>query len=242
MYLSNNIKKKYSERFVELIKEGQSLIDSIQVIPPHTRGNICITYTTYKWDSQRLAQWMTNCLTLLEPFAIEGTKSKEQINLFCSKSGEKREVEYRLGVLKAFQSNFEKGFLEDILLKVEAELAGDYMGQAEKLLNEGQKNQYDYLPAAVLAGAVLEKTLRSLCDKQQPPITLITTQGGHKMMNALIDDLKKAGLFNELKAKQLRSWADIRNAAAHGNFSAFKKSDVAQMLQGITSFLADYLQ
>ena len=29
------------------------------------------------------------------------------------------------------------------------------------------------------------------------------------------DELKKAGVFNELKAKQLRSRADIRNAVSH---------------------------
>jgi hypothetical protein len=35
-------------------------------------------------------------------------------------------------------------------------------------------------------------------------------------LNPLIDDLKKAGAFNELKAKQLRVWAAIRNkGSAH---------------------------
>ena len=33
-------------------------------------------------------------------------------------------------------------------------------------------------------------------------------------MGTLIDDLKAVNVYNELKAKQLRSWADIRNAAA----------------------------
>lgn len=241
MRLSKNLQDKYSKRFSELIEEGQLLVNSIEVIPPRHRGNP-YTYTTYNWDPQQLGQWMTNCLTMLEQFATKDTKIKEQVDLFCSSDGTKHEVEYRLGILKAFQSNFEQGFLDDILLKVEAEIAGDYMGQAEKLLDEGQKSQFNHVPAAVLAGAVLEKALRSLCNNQQPPIVLATPQGGHKMMNALIDDLKKSGVFNELKAKQLRSWADIRNAAAHGRFEDFNKSDVEQMLQGVTSFLADYLQ
>jgi hypothetical protein len=45
--------------------------------------------------------------------------------------------------------------------------------------------------------------------------------GDPKTSNPLIDDLKKAGVFNELKARQLRAWADIHNKAAHGEFGQF---------------------
>ena len=58
------------------------------------------------------------------------------------------------------------------------------------------------------------------------------------MMNALIDELRKAGAFNEIQAKQLRGFADIRNAAAHGNFSEFTRAHVENMIQGVESFLA----
>ena len=139
-------------------------------------------------------------------------------------------------------SGLEKGFLDDFLQKVEAEVAADYMGQAEGLLKEGQTGAFDHVQAAVLSGAVLEKALRTLCDRQQPQISITNANGENKTLNPLIDDLKKAGAFNELKAKQLRAWADIRNKAAHGEFNQFTKADVEQMLAGIANFLADYLQ
>ena len=147
-----------------------------------------------------------------------------------------------LGILEAFRDDLEKGFLDDFLLKVEAEVAADYMGQADGLLKEGQTGAFDHVPAAVLSGAVLEKALRTLCDRQQPQISITNANGENKTLNPLIDDLKKAGAFNELKAKQLRAWADIRNKAAHGEFNQFTKADVEQMLAGIANFLADYLQ
>jgi hypothetical protein len=128
------------------------------------------------------------------------------------------------------------------ILKVEAEVAADYMGQAEGLLREGQPGQFDHVPAAVLAGAVLEKALRTLCNEQHPPVSIVNAKGEPRTLNSLIDELKKAEVFNELKAKQLRSWADIRNAAAHGHFIDFGKVDVAQMISGINNFLADYLK
>ena len=113
------------------------------------------------------------------------------------------------------------------------------MEQAEGLLKEGQSGKYDHVPAAVLAGAVLEKSLRSLCDKQVPPVPTLNSKGEQKTLNPLIDDLKKSGLFNESKAKQLRAWAAIRNHAAHGEFDQFNRTDVEQLLQGVNNFLAD---
>jgi hypothetical protein len=152
------------------------------------------------------------------------------------------ESQVRLGILEAFRDDFNQGFLDDLLLKVEAEVAADYMGQAEGLLKEGQPGKFDHVPAAVLAGAVLEKALRTLCNEHQPPVSIVNAKGEPTTLNSLIDELKKAEAFNELKAKQLRSWADIRNAAAHGHFSDFSKADVAQMISGMNNFLADYLK
>ena len=241
MNLPKNLRAQYLARFDELIAEGKALVESIQVIPPHESGSFVITYTTYDWDSQRLGRWKTNCLSLLQPFAQHGGHSKGQIDLIARTNGEKPKVEYCLGILEAFRDDFAKGFLNELVLKVEAELAADYMGQAEGLLKEGQAGKFDHVPAAVLAGAVLEKGLRTLCDQQQPAIPTVTQKGDPKTLNPLIDDLKKAGIFNELRAKQLRAWADIRNKAAHGEFDQFLKADVEQMIQGISNFLADYL-
>ena len=241
MKLPTKIHAQFLARFDELIKEGTSLLASCEVIPPHSNGNVFIVYTTYNWDSQRLARWQTNCLAIFQPLFSQGTNLKEQVDAFSEAGGKKPEVEYCLGILEAFRDDFAKGFLDDLLLKVEAEIAGDYMGQAENLLKEGGSGKYDHVPAAALTGAVLEKALRTLCGQQEPPVSTTTPKGEPKTMNPLIDDLKKAGLFNELKAKQLRSWADIRNKAAHGEFDQSTKADVEQMMSGITTFLADYL-
>ena len=57
----------------------------------------------------------------------------------------------------------------------------------------------------------------------------------------LIDSLKKRNVFNEIVAKQLRTWAGIRNSAAHGEFEQFNKTQVESMLKGIELFLSQYL-
>jgi hypothetical protein len=242
MNLPKHVKSQYLARFDDLIKEGTAIVNSIQVHPPGNYGNVVMMYTTYKWDSQRVEKWKTSCLSLFQPLVSKGTKLFGQIDLFASTTGEKPKMQKALGILEAFRDDFDKGFLDDFLLKVEAEVAADYMGQADALLKEGQPGAFDHVPAAVLSGAVLEKALRTLCDRQQPQIPITNANGDSKTLNPLIDDLKKTGVFNELKAKQLRAWADIRNKAAHGEFNQFTKGDVEQMLAGIANFLADYLQ
>jgi hypothetical protein len=150
------------------------------------------------------------------------------------------DAERLLGILQGMADDFSKGFLDSVLRQAEAEVAADYLGQAERLLGEGQPGQRDHIPAAVLLGAVFEKALRTICSRQDPPMA-VTTGNGPKKLVVLIDDLKKAGVFNELKAKQLRAWADVRNAAAHGEFDKFTRTDVEAMSTGITTFLGDHL-
>jgi hypothetical protein len=131
--------------------------------------------------------------------------------------------------------------LQNLASEIESEITADYMGQAENLLKEGSPGKYDHVPAAVLAGAVLEKSLKTICSQLSPPEHINTQNGSPLKLNALIDALKKRDVYNELTAKQLRAWADIRNQAAHGNFEEFTKDQVGFMVSGITNFLIQYL-
>ncbi|QPC81505.1 DUF4145 domain-containing protein [Phototrophicus methaneseepsis] len=147
-----------------------------------------------------------------------------------------------LGIISAIKSDYEDGILDDIAERIEAEIAGDYLTQATSLLSEGDNGNFDHIPAAVLTGAILEDSLRRLCQRQDPPIEIMKSNGkGYKTLGTYIDDLKNAGLYNELTAKHLRAWADIRNKAAHGQFDEFGRNEVELMLQGVQNFLADYL-
>lgn len=131
--------------------------------------------------------------------------------------------------------------LEDLTEMIEANVAADYLGQAEQLLAEGQPGKFDHVPAAVLAGAILEDALRRLCQRQTPPIPTTKSDGSPKTLDPLIADLQKANVYNKMKGDQLRSWAKIRNYAAHGEFNQFTRQDVEQMLTGVKDFLANYL-
>jgi len=244
MSLPQNLRKKYLDQFDELVRKGEDILQGIKDIP--YGGGIFGEERPRPWTQHetechsRIQGWLINYNSLLDQIIPLNSTHRQlliQEKPSWSYDGHLKNLVSRL---KGLKDDFANGFLSDLSLQIEAEVAADYMGQAEQLLAEGQTGQYDHVPAAVLAGAVLEKGLRTLCDKQTPPIA--TTEGGKPLtMNPLIEKLKKAGLFNELKAKQLRAWADIRNAAAHGEFDNFARTDVESMIKGVNDFLATHM-
>ena len=244
MQPTNKLREKFLAAFDELIAEGQGICGNSTVTPSQEyrlTGRMIRVPETRSVDYQTVLKWKTNCLAMLANIIPQEHVLWAVVEGIRTLGADQRELKAAIASLMALKESFEKGFLSDIALQIEAEIASDYMGQAESLLREGQSGQFDHVPAAVLAGAVLEKALRTLCGKQQPSVPTTKANDEPKALNLLIDDLKKAGVFNEMKAKQLRSWAAIRNHAAHGEFDQFTRGDVEQMLPGINNFLADYL-
>ena len=245
MSLPPSILKKYLDRFDELIQEGERIYKVLKPLNDRSIGfspqdNRFITEQVE--DLQKVVGWNLNYLSLLDkiisPRSVHGKLLDEKgiVPIPIHKK-----LDTCISQLKGLKDDLEKGFLGDLGLEIEAAIVADYMGQAEQLLAEGQSGKYDHVPAAVLAGAVLEKSLRTLCDKQSPPISTVNTKGLPLTLNPLIDTLKKNNLFNQVTAKQLRHWADIRNSAAHGHFDEFDRNQVDLMIQGINHFLANYM-
>jgi len=136
-----------------------------------------------------------------------------------------------LGVLQAAQKDYEGGFLFDLRALVAADVIGDFIGQAEALVTEGY-----HAPAASLAGAVLEDTLRKMCEANGIPIPERTK------IDKLNADLAKAGAYNKLIQKRITVLADVRNNADHGRFDEFTKADVEDMVNWVRKFTADHLE
>jgi hypothetical protein len=239
MQISQKLNAKYLERFDELIKQGEDLRKTC-----YQTGGPCRNGFTpiHKWvEFEKFTEWKLKCVTLLEnciPVKSTHIAHIENISKSINKLSDFLSI---FAALKAIREDFEKGFLGDLALKVASELAIDYMEQAEQLLDEDGAACYGHVPATVLAGAVLEKSLRILCDKQSPPIPVTDKNGRNLTLYPLINALQKADVFNRTKASILESWANIRNHAAHGEIDKFDKGDVELMIKGVKQFLADYL-
>lgn len=131
-------------------------------------------------------------------------------------------------VFLAAKEDFEGGYLNSLRNLVQAEVFGSELEQAAELLSAGYASA-----AAVIAGVVLETTVRNLCTD------LEIDHGKLDKMNA---DLAKAGAYNSLQQKRITAMAGIRNAAAHGDVEKFNPGDVKGMIDDVERFLATTLQ
>jgi hypothetical protein len=227
---------RYLKRFDELEAEALAILANPEVRTVKSDGLWSMEDTHYNiTDSGRFHQWQSMWATLVGQILPPTHPKSGDIRQMVSYSASESLLEEMLAILRAAKSDYVGGFFEDLLLLIHTEVAGDYMAQAELLLAEGY-----YVPAAVLAGAVLEDALRKLCDGKD--IGTMKPSGERRSINPMNDDLAQAKVYNPAKAHEIRAWADIRNDCAHGDGGKVKPEDVGRMIQGVRAFVADYLK
>jgi hypothetical protein len=135
------------------------------------------------------------------------------------------------GILKAAHQDYEDGFLVELRRLVRADLLDDFLSQAEMLLNQGY-----HIAAASLSGAVLEDTLRKLCD-----VNSITYPDKTKI-DTLNVELAKKDIYDKLIQKEITAKADLRNNADHGKFAEVREADVKDMVRWVRRFVTERLR
>ena len=149
----------------------------------------------------------------------------DQSTPYCSRIGR--------GILSAAREELAGDWLTTTKGLVSAEIFSDFLEMAQHLLDEGYKD-----PAAVMAGSVLEEHLRQLCQKHGIPTEMTKQDRSHpKKADALNTELVKKKVYNQLDHKQVTTWLDLRNKAAHGKYQEYTKEHVSQMLQGLSNFM-----
>lgn len=216
---------RLSERFTQLEALATALENTARIVT----GPLSGSQETFI-DDDLLLHWRTKVRNLLVQAC--GPES-EHYRLF----GQTEDEDYhgtnyttfkrlRL-VLLAAKDGFDGGFLESVRSMVQSEVFASELEQASALFASGY-----FAAAAVIAGVVLETTLRELCMRHGVPTASL------ERMNA---DLVKAAVYNSLTQKQITAFAAIRNSAAHGRNEDFTRQDVDRMIKGVDDFLTSNL-
>lgn len=143
--------------------------------------------------------------------------------------------------MQAVKYALENDMLVNLREIVGVEVASDYLAQARQMLEEG----YSLIAPTIVAGVVLEDSIKTLCERQNPRIDLTyedkSGKPQAKKVTRLIEDLRKVNCYPESRAKLLKSWADMRNDAAHNLKTDHTKREVELMIDGIEDFVTTYL-
>lgn len=213
------------KRFIELEEQVDALLGSATLKPTAFDG------TPEPWVSPDLIlNWSVKAKSLMgRACGTDSTHLQEYVK--ADEHGMYETYVDRLKRLRAVflaaKEDFEGGYLNSLRNIVQAEVFSSELEQAAELLKTGYATA-----AAVIAGVVLETTIRDMC----------TARGiDHGKLDKMNADLAKAGAYNATQQKRITALAGIRNSAAHGKPQEFTPADVQGMIDDVERFLTAQL-
>jgi hypothetical protein len=207
-------------RFEELVVTGSRVFASAR---PPGRGVV----SDYYVDSALFHEWRAAGYSLVA-FTFGDDSSHYRLLKEGCVHPYREHTARGLGVLKAARQDLDAGFLVGLKNLVAADFFADFLEMAEYLLKSRYKD-----PATVLIGGVLEEHIRALCRRA----TISISDGnGPLKADRLNAELAKAAVYTKLDQKAVTAWLDLRNKAAHGEYSAYTDEQVRLMLQGVRDF------
>ncbi len=225
-----DINKVLIEQFEILLKEGECLINTASVSNNIFSGE----------QISQVASWIAKGGQLIKSLCSEDSVYFERFSSILKNeyfyeihSKNYRHLGVIQGCIKALYDDYKAGLLIDLKSLLISEVFGDFLEMAEYLLREGYKD-----PSAVIIGAVLEDSLRKLALRNG--ISLDKNDGSPKTMEPLNQELYKSSIYDKLIQKQITSWADLRNKAAHGQFDKYDQTQVEMMLLFVQKFCSDF--
>ncbi|KKM71024.1 hypothetical protein LCGC14_1434760 [marine sediment metagenome] len=160
-------------------------------------------------------------------------KRIEEIFVKYEKQYDHLKLEPLKGVLDGLYQDLKMGYLKSFSELIHSDIFSDYIEMAEYLLEEGYKD-----PAAVITGSTLEEHLRKLCIKNGIDIKIMLKEKlKPKKTDSLNSELARQKVYSKLEQKSVTAWLDLRNKAAHGNYSEYNDDQVKLMIMGVRDFI-----
>ena len=211
--------QRFKVRIGRPLEKGSTVLRTHSPNPPHVMGFPTLAPGAFaEWRAQSLSL-LTELLGADHVYTTDFVQKVGKGYTSCVEAGP--------GILRAVDEDLEEGLLTDVRTLVSAEVFTDFLGMAKHLLERGYRD-----PAASLCGAVLEQGLRRIATKEGIKVR------DRDDLGALNQKLAAKGVYTRLVQKRVTVWTDVRNAADHGEFSQYSKTDVEEMHTGVGSFLA----
>ena len=182
------------------------------------------------FTSTQISDLQTRCLAAIERTSgLSSTYHQSAVTFGKESNDIYYQVANQIGVAKALLSDINNGYLKSFEEVLHSSVFSDFLEMADYLLQKGFKD-----PAAVIAGSTLEVHLKKMCSK----FAIDTeTNGKPEKANSLNEKLRKQGAYKTLDQKSVTAWLDLRNKAAHGDFSEYETNQVRLLISSIRDFI-----
>lgn len=139
---------------------------------------------------------------------------------------DRENISQALGILTSAKEEFDLGLLNKIIHIVSVEFFDNVLDQARELLKKGYKD-----PSAILGRIIIENTLKDLCKRNN--VQFNEGVGASKLNEILKDN----NTFTLPQFKLCRTYIELGNNAAHGDFDKYSERDVYKMFEYIENSL-----
>lgn len=207
------------------IEEGQKVLETkrTQIRESYLGPQKTISYV----DLQKFHKWQTSCLVLYGLLGDLGKPWESTLGTTIQGNTHSRAVVV-FGALESLLQMLENGYLVKIEKLIYAEAFSSLIEQAEYLFRESY-----YLPAGVIARAVLEEKLRELASDQNIEFTR-----SRPTLSTYNAELYRVS-FYDLSAKQFIDYLiGIGNKAAHNQ--PFESEEIKKLIDGVKETLERY--
>ena len=185
----------------------------------------------FSMDSMAGTVETTRLAGVIERYAPQGSIYRAQADRALSMGYDKFKVEPLAEVVRAFREDVDKGYVRSVEELIHGEVFEDFLEMAAEL-----QSKNFHAAAAVIAGSVLEDHLRKLATKENVPV--VGSSGRPRGVDALSQELVKAGVFTEPQRKILVGWYGQRTEGAHGRPENVIPEEVGRMIAGVRDFVA----
>ncbi len=175
----------------------------------------------------------TRCLAAIERGSGSGSMYMRQVEHLRTTGGQNEfdRLPGYVGIGKSLLSDLRHGFNQSLEELIHGDIFGDFLEMARHLADNGYKDA-----AAVIAGSTLEAHLRHLCSKHG--LTVDDAKGKAKKADTLNSELAKATAYSKGDQKNVTAWLDLRNSAAHGQYSDYSAEQVVLLIASVRDFLS----
>ncbi len=227
----NNVEQAIKDEVDSLVSTGEEILNKAS----GARSNIDGTQLS------EISSWVTRLGNLV--LKLYGKESQQYQNYELAHSRENfyhihsnsyTGISQMQGVAISLQYDIGNDLLFNIKSLLQADIFSDFLEMGEYLLREKYKDA-----SAVIIGAVLENSLRKLCEKNGLPTS--KSNGRPQTIDPLNNSLAKAEVYSKLVQKQVTTWAHVRNKAAHGEYGEYDDKQVKIMLIFVQEFAEKYL-
>ncbi len=209
------------ERLARLLEEGEAVLKS--------RYRSGLSHQEFV-EQALFRQWRVGAIAFMrEALGADSPYLKEFE--FCCDSPYLTAAVRGQAVMKAVREYIDFGPVSRVEELVAAEIFGDLLGVAARLLKEGHA-----AAAVAVAGAALEDVLRRNARNRR-----IKIAEGVEKIGELNTKLAGAGVYPAAVEKKIKPWAGLIERAENDQLAHDSRAEVERMLAGVRSFVNDYL-